>query len=125
MTAIPISGNVRKRFIESAALLYLLDPVRGEPSIYGLDQEANEVGTPRERLLKKKFLDSFALVCAVDKNGDSVSAACLEEGRPEGTILRIASNTGVSNSTLAQLQEIVTLLNDIATGGLSTFLPFI
>lgn len=117
MAAIAISGNVRKRFIESAALLFLLDPVRSESSTYGLDRDPNEVEAPRERLLRRKFLDSFALICAITKDGDSVSAACLEEGKPEGTIIRIASNSGISEDTLNQLREITAILNDIATGG--------
>jgi len=117
MAAIAITGNVRKRFIESATLLFLLDPVRSEPSTYGLDQDPNEVTVPRERFLRRKFLDSFALICAITKDGDSVSAACLEEGKPEGTILRIASNSGVSENTLSRLREITAILNDIAAGG--------
>ncbi|PVH70607.1 hypothetical protein DL98DRAFT_504443, partial [Cadophora sp. DSE1049] len=85
-----ITGNVRKRFIQAAALLHLLDPVRGEPTAYGLDQESHSIHASRERLLKRKFLDSFALICATEKGADTVSAACLEEGGPGGTVVRIA-----------------------------------
>jgi hypothetical protein len=119
MALLAITGRFQRRFIESATLLFLLDHVRGEPSTYGLDQDPNEVGTCRERFLKRKFLDSFALICAIEKGGDSVSAACLEENDPEGTIVRIASNSGVSRDTMSQLQEIAKVLNDIAAGGLS------
>ncbi|KAH8594334.1 hypothetical protein B0O99DRAFT_574074 [Bisporella sp. PMI_857] len=117
MGTIEISGNVRNRFIQVVALLHMLDPVRGEPTVYGLDQDPFEIEGPRERLLKRKFLDSFALVCARYKDGDTVSAACIEEGRPEGTILRIASNAGVSADTLSQLRKLVDLLNNVASGG--------
>lgn len=114
MGAIGISGNVRDRFIQAAVLLHMLDPVRGEPTAYGLDQDPYEIQSSRERLLKRKFLDSFALLCATKKDGDSVSAACMEEGLPEGTIVRVASNGGVRESTLYQLQQILDALNDIA-----------
>ncbi|ETI20558.1 hypothetical protein G647_08595 [Cladophialophora carrionii CBS 160.54] len=109
-----ITGNTQSRFVQAAALLHLLDPVRGEPSAYGLDQDSNTLEQNRERLLKRKFLDSFALICAKKKDGDTVSAACLEEGRPEGTIVRIASNQGVAQSTLAELRELVAVLNGVA-----------
>jgi hypothetical protein len=117
-TTLEITGNVRNRFIQAAALLRLLDPVRGEPTAYGLDQDLHNVQSPRERLLKRKFLDSFALICAIRKDGDTVSAACLEEGGPEGTVVRIASNAGVSENTLSHLRDILALLNSIALKGM-------
>lgn len=117
MSPFEISGNVRDRFVQAAVLLHMLDPVRGEPTAHGLDQDPQAVETPRERLLKRKFLDSCALICATTKGGHSVSAACIEEGAPQGTVIRIASNTGVHKSTLNQLQEILDSLNDIAGTG--------
>jgi hypothetical protein len=39
MTLIAISGNVRNRFTQVAALLHVLDPVRCEPTVHGLDQD--------------------------------------------------------------------------------------
>lgn len=115
--ALEITGNVRDRFIQAAALLRLLDPVRGEPTAYGLDQESYTGQAPRELFLKRKFLDSFALICATRKDGDTVSAACLEEGRPEGTVVRIASNAGVSEETLSYLRDILGILSSIAIKG--------
>lgn len=112
-----ITGNVRNRFVQAAVLLHKLDPVRGEPTAYGLDQHPHEIESPRERLLKRKFLDSFALMCATEKDADSVSAACIEEGRPEGTVIRVSSNSGVSETTLNQLREIVDVLSGIASRG--------
>ncbi|KAH0829622.1 hypothetical protein FOPE_10283 [Fonsecaea pedrosoi] len=111
-----ITGNAQSRFIQAAALLHLLDPVRGEPTAYGLDQDSSTLEQNRERLLKRKFLDSFALICARKKDAGTVSAACLEEGHPEGTIVRIASNQGVSQFTLDKLRELVTILNGVASG---------
>jgi len=118
MTPLGITGHARDRFIQAAVLLHTLDPVRGEPTGYGLDQDLHDIETPRERLLKRKFLDSFALICATKKGGDSVSAACLEEGLPQGTIVRIASNSGVRENTLGQLRELVNVLNRVASGGI-------
>lgn len=113
----PITGKIRERFVQVAVLLHLFDPVRGEPTIHGLDQDPHEVGAPRERLLKRKFLDSFALLCATEKDGDSVSAACMEEGAPQGTIIRVASNAGVRESTLIQLRQVLNLLNGFSDSG--------
>ncbi|KAF2455499.1 hypothetical protein BDY21DRAFT_289205 [Lineolata rhizophorae] len=115
MHSLPITGTVRDRFVEVSALLYQLDPVRGEPTAHDLDQElTHESGMLKERLLKRKFLNSFALICATKKDGPSVSAACLEEGFPDGTVVRIASNSGVCDTVLLQLQQIVTILNQVA-----------
>jgi len=115
--ALEITGNVRDRFIQAAALLHLLDPVRGEPTAYGLDQEPHSGEVSRERFLRRKFLDSFALICATRKDGATVSAACLEEGGPGGTVVRIASNAGVSGETLTYLRDILGILNSIAIKG--------
>ncbi|KAF2093311.1 hypothetical protein NA57DRAFT_81643 [Rhizodiscina lignyota] len=116
MAIIEITGNVQSRFIQAAVLLHLLDPVRGEPTTHGLDRDLNEFELNRERLLKRKFLDSFALICATKKDGDTVSAASLEEGLPEGTVIRVASNHGVTKATLCGLQELVSILNAVASG---------
>ncbi|KAE8441083.1 hypothetical protein EG329_005878 [Mollisiaceae sp. DMI_Dod_QoI] len=114
MAVLEMLGSTRDRLIQASVLLHLLDPVRGEPTAYGLDQNPHEIEAPRDRLLKRKFLDSFALVCATKRDGDSVSAACMEEGRPEGTVIRIASNCGVSDATLLQLREIVGDMSGVA-----------
>lgn len=117
MAPIEVTGNVRNRFVQAAVLLRMLDPVRGEATVYGLDRDSYEMKTPRERLLKRKFIDSFALICAIKKDGDSVSAACMEEGAPQGTIIRVASNSGVRGKTLSELQELVAVLNSIDSRG--------
>lgn len=119
-TPLQITGNVRERFIQVAALLHLLDPVRGEPTSYGLDQELHSDQASRELFLKRKFLDSFALICATRKDGDTVSAACLEEGGPSGTVVRVASNAGVSGETQRYLRDILRTLSSIAIRGTSS-----
>ncbi|KAK0103055.1 hypothetical protein ONS96_005666 [Cadophora gregata f. sp. sojae] len=109
-----ITGNLRDRFIQGAVLLYLIDPVRAEPSAYGLDKDSNLLDHPQELFLKRKFLDSFALICAIKKDPKSVSAACLEEGQPESTVVRIASNGGVAPDTVRSLQGLVDMLGNKA-----------
>ncbi|KAH7108966.1 hypothetical protein EDB81DRAFT_704908 [Dactylonectria macrodidyma] len=118
--ALEVTGNAQNPFIQVAVLLHMLDPVRGEPIAHSLDRDPNEIETPRERLLKRKFLESFALICAIRKDGDTVSAACMEEGMPEGTVVRVASNHGVSESTLQGLRNLMDILNNVASG---TFNP--
>ena len=44
-----------------------------------------------------------------------MSAACLEEGLPQGIVVRIASNSGVRENTLGQLRELVNILNDVVS----------
>ncbi|KAF6805111.1 hypothetical protein CSOJ01_09744 [Colletotrichum sojae] len=109
-----VTGNLQKRFMQDAALLFKLDPVRGSPTTYGLDLPPSNADCSREAMLKRKFLDSVALLASTHKDGDRVSAATLEEGAPEGTVVRIASNNGVSAPTLVRLRDIMTDLSYIA-----------
>lgn len=115
MATLSITRKVRKRFLEAAVLLAALDEVRAVPTVHSLDSA--DCGVDRARVLKRKFLDSFALVCANHKGGESVSAASMEEGQPEGTIIRIACNGGVRDSVLSDAQAIVRILNNIACEG--------
>ncbi|TLD09628.1 hypothetical protein PspLS_11751 [Pyricularia sp. CBS 133598] len=117
MASYEITGNIQKRFIENAVLLHLLDPVRGSPTANSLDRNPYDPGESRESVLKRKFLDSLALVASTHKNGDKVSAATLEEGAPDGTVIRVASNAGVCDSTLLCLQGLISDLNEIAATG--------
>jgi hypothetical protein len=103
MSTLEVAGKVRSRFIHVATLLSMLDPVHGEASTHSLDEDHTKTELTREQFLKRKFLDSFALICAVRKEGDSVLAACMEEGKPQGTIIRVASNAGVREWTLEML----------------------
>lgn len=97
-------------------LLWLIDPVRGEPTTHGLDQHPHDTRVSRERYLLSKFIDSIALIAATERNRYKVSAAFMDEGSPDGTVIRVASNAGVSDDTLRQLQEIVDILNEVAAG---------
>lgn len=115
-----IVGNLRDRFVQAAVLLQMLDPVREESTeLHTLDQDLgiSGIGADREKFLKRKFLDSFALICSTEKNGARVSAACLEEGSPQGTVIRVASNEGVTEHTLGELRGIVGVLNAVAGDG--------
>lgn len=114
-----ITGNILKRFIQAATLLSCLDPVRGEPTTYSLDRHPDDAQDDAGDRQMKKFLDSIALICATRKDGDTVSAATLEEWSPDGSIIRIARNSGLPEETLEQIREIVELLNDIAQKGTS------
>ncbi|RFU25127.1 hypothetical protein B7463_g11221, partial [Scytalidium lignicola] len=115
MTTLNITGNTLNRFIETSVLLFMLDPARGDPTVvYSLDQE--DIQEPRERLLKRKFLDSIALICSTAKEKGCISAACLEEYPSEETILRISSNAGVSDNTVNSLREIIEMLSSFDSG---------
>lgn len=103
--------------MQISVLLYMLDPVRGRPTAYGLDQHPHDGGKSRIDLLKSKFLDSFALISSTRKEGDAVSAATLEEASPSETTTRVSSNAGVAESTLLSLRRIVDVLNGVAAGG--------
>lgn len=121
MSALEITGNLRKRYIQAAALLSLIDRVRGEPTSYGLDHESDSICDPTDRVLKRKFLDAFALICASHKrNSKAISAACLDkEDRLRGTVIRIASNDGVPDATLASVRDIVDDLSEFALEGMA------
>lgn len=117
--ALPITGNIRERFVQTAVLLRLLDPVRGEPTTYGLDQDSHSTQAPRQQILKRKFIDSLALICATRRDADTVSAATLEEGGPDGAVVRIASNAGVTEETQNDLRDMLRVLESIAVRGMS------
>ena len=72
----------------------------------------------KERLLKRKFLNSFALIYIIKKDGDSTSAAYIKEGGPQRTIIRIASNAGVNKKTLNEVRELIAILNSVGNGGM-------
>ncbi|KAJ2898050.1 hypothetical protein MKZ38_004218 [Zalerion maritima] len=110
-----LTGKYQNRFMLPAVLLRMLDPVRGEPTAYSLDDMSDAAGSLKERVLKRKFLDSLALVCARHKNGDSVSAVTIEEGASKGAVIRVASNNGVSEDTLSRLRELVDHLTQVAS----------
>jgi hypothetical protein len=68
---------------EARHILKAMDEVGGVPTAHGLELK-EYVGTDRSRILKCKFLDSFALICASHKGSDSVSVVCMEEVNLQG-----------------------------------------
>ncbi|TLD04442.1 uncharacterized protein PgNI_12184 [Pyricularia grisea] len=66
--------------------------------------------------LRKKFLDSFALIYfTLRVGGDIASAVCLEQGHPNGNVLRLARNFGVPPDFVDQLQLILHDLTAVAS----------
>lgn len=112
MAVLSLTGNLQKRFLETVLLLRALDEVRGVPTTHGLDS-GECLSAHRLDLLKRKFLDYFALVCATHKGGNCVSAVCMEENQPEGTIIRLACNGGVGDSILSNAREILKMLKKL------------
>ncbi|KAL0929529.1 uncharacterized protein CTRU02_215428 [Colletotrichum truncatum] len=101
------SGKAQERFVLITALLNLIDPVRGEPTAHSLDRHPHD-DSWKPTHHQKKFLDSFALISSTSRKGsDTASAACLEQGNPGGTILRLARNMGVPNTLIDQLHDIL------------------
>lgn len=113
-----VTGVVLKRFTQAGTLLWLLDPVRGEATVHSLDTHPAHTGHETTERHICKFLDSIALILATRKDGNTVSAATLEEGSPEGTVIRVASNAGVLDDTLRRVKDIIEILNGIAEAGM-------
>ena len=112
-----LTGNAHNRFVSVASLLFLIDPVRGEPTAYSLDRHPHDNASNKESLLKK-FLDSFALACSTSRKGaETASAVCLEQDHPSGSVLRIARNLGVPQDLVNRLQAILVDMIAIALRG--------
>ena len=111
-----LTGNALARFVQVTTLLSLIDPVRGEASVYSLDRHPHDETATKERL-QKKFLDSFALICSTAQGEGTECAATMEVGHPSGTIIRIARNTGVPPDLLLKVQAIVHDLMAVASKG--------
>lgn len=113
-----IGGADLKRFVIQSALLSLIDPVRGEPTRASLDENPNGdiLGGPQ---LKRRFLDSFALICSTSSSGaETASAVCLENA-PAGSILRVARNRGLTHGDLIGLEKVLQKLQVVAEKGAS------
>lgn len=112
-----IHGAELKRFVVQAALLYLIDPVRGEPTRTSVDEDpdGNFAGGQR---LKQNFLDSFALICSTSASGaETASAVCLEQHAAAGTVLRVARNRGLTPQVLNGLEGVLQLLRAVSRKG--------
>ena len=113
-----LTGDTHKRFTVVAALLSMIDPVRGESTVHSLDRHPHDNARKQEHL-QKKFLDSFALICSTSsKGGETASAVCLEPGYPSGTVLRLARNLGVPRELISSLELILDDLTAIASRGM-------
>lgn len=112
-----LTGAAHKRFVIVTSLLFLIDPVRGEPTVHSLDRHPHD-SNRRPENLQKKFLDSFALICSTSRiGGETASAVCLEQGHPTGNVLRLARNLGVPQDLVNQLQQILNDLAAVAANG--------
>ncbi|EKJ68746.1 hypothetical protein FPSE_11077 [Fusarium pseudograminearum CS3096] len=113
---IQIRGSGLNHFVLYSALLRLIDPVRGDPT--RLLDENPDSSLLSASQLKKKFLDSFALICATsDKGAETAAAVCLETNQQTGNILRVARNHGFCPNVLASLENVLQLLRDVARKG--------
>jgi hypothetical protein len=63
---IGITGNTQNRFIQAAVLLHLLDPVRGEPTAYGLDRDPNEYRTAAIGNFSFSFVSRLFVACFLE-----------------------------------------------------------
>ncbi|KAH7245305.1 hypothetical protein BKA59DRAFT_526888 [Fusarium tricinctum] len=109
-----IGGADLRRFVLHSALLRLIDPVRGEPTRYTLDENPDS-SLSGSWQLTQKFLDSFALICSTSGSGaKTASAVCLETHGQDGTILRVARNHGLTPEDLAGLKKVLKLLQEVA-----------
>lgn len=112
-----LTGQAHKRFVIVTSLLYLIDHVRGEPTVHSLDTHPHDSSFRLEKL-QKKFLDSFAVICSTSRvGGETASAVCLEQGHPNGNVLRLARNLGVPNDLIDQLQQVLYDLTAVAAKG--------
>ena len=113
----PIRGAELKRFVVHAALLYLIDPVRGEPTRTAVDEDPDGINSGGQRL-KKNFLDSFALICSTSASGaETASAVCLEQHAAAGAVLRVARNRGLTPPVLNGLEGVLQLLRVVSRKG--------
>lgn len=112
-----VSGAVLKRFVVQSALLYLIDPVRGEPTRTSLSENPDDNSSSGHHL-KQNFLDSFALICSTSSSGaETASAVCLEQHAPAGAILRVARNRGLMPMDLNRLERVLQILRVVARKG--------
>jgi hypothetical protein len=109
-----VKGTELRRFVFCSTILCKIDPARGAPTKTSFDDGPNGDGLSTQQL-KRKFLDSFALICSTSEFGaETASAACLEEHDPAGVVLRVARNQGLTPDVLAGLQGILQILRAVS-----------
>lgn len=114
---VQIDGKDCERFVARAALLNLIDPVRGD-AIRTLLDENPESDSSSGHQLKQKFLDSFALICSTSRFGkETASAVCLEHDATKAAILRVSRNRGLTSKDLTGLEDVLKTLGAVARKG--------
>ena len=113
MTVIEITDNLQSHFIQAVVLLCMLNSVHDDLMIHDFDQDSHNINMSKKCLLKRKFLDFFALICVTKKNDDSVSATCMKKDALQETVLWIVSNFEVDERILNQLRKLMNTLNSI------------
>ncbi|GKU22722.1 unnamed protein product [Fusarium langsethiae] len=109
-----IDGEALARFVLHSALLWLIDPVRGEAT-RSIPDENPDGNLLSARYLKQKFLDSFALICSTSRSGaNTATAVCLETYERGGNILRVARNKGLKPEDKAILEQVLRVLQEVA-----------
>jgi hypothetical protein len=105
-----ISPKQHRRFVLATLLLHTLNPIRGDrrrrPKL------PNDLHDISHDILRDRFLDAVAYICDKEKGGDTVAAAALQD-HPEGPILVLASNSLITDNTLAVLKDIFRLMRSL------------
>ena len=113
-------NSIRQRCVAHATLLWLIDPVRGPPTVDLIESNPDEDIVTGPLQLWWKFLDSFALICSTSEHGkETASAVCMEQSPSRETILRVARNRGLAHRDLGGLNEVLRTLVAVAKGGKS------
>ncbi|KAI5812961.1 hypothetical protein BZA77DRAFT_322726 [Pyronema omphalodes] len=107
---IPISPKQHRRFFLAALLLHTLNPIRGERRRrQNLPHDLHDIS---HDILRDRFLDAVAYICDKEKGGNTVAAAALQDD-PGGPILVLASNSVITDKTLAVLKDIFRLMRSV------------
>jgi hypothetical protein len=90
-----------RRFYEPLVFLSVLNPVRGirfSNNGYRLDDSLDE--------LRRSFINGLATICDSHKGGDTVTAAALQS-TPQQTIIWVAANKNITQTTIDYLHGIL------------------
>ncbi|KKZ60351.1 hypothetical protein EMCG_04909 [[Emmonsia] crescens] len=101
---------VLHRFYGLILLLETLGPVRGDRQ--KAEIISDELGVHNTKL-RRHFCNALAYICAFDTGSDNVTAVALD-AQPCCTTVLIAANRGVSPEVVEFLQDILSILHDIA-----------
>lgn len=111
--------KLHKHFFINAALLALIDPVRGTPTKESLETYYAQDEFLQSYQVRQRFLNSFAFICSTSSSGkETASAVCMEQNRLGEIILRVARNHGLSRPDLNGLERVLQILIAAARGGM-------